>query len=60
MPNSRAEEGPTREEPGGAIPPETADEQDQGGPATNRTKTFLEHCEDAMNEHDTLGRLLAQ
>ena len=60
MSNSRAEEEPSREEPGYATPPEGTDEQEQDGPATNRKKTFLEHCEDAMNEHKTLGRLLAQ
>ena len=59
-PNSRAEEEPSREEPGNAISPESADEQEQDGPATNRKKTFLEHCEDAVNEHETLGRHLAQ
>ncbi len=60
MTNSRAEEGPSREESGGAVPPEAADEQDQDGPTTNRKKTFLQHAEDAMEEHETLGRLLAQ
>ena len=60
MPNTRAEEEPSREEPGNAIVPEGADEQDQDGPATNRKRTFLEHCESAMNEHATLDRLLAE
>ena len=60
MPNRRAEEGPTREEPCDAIHAESTDEQDQDGPTMNRKRTFLKHCEDAMNEQDTLGRLLAQ
>ena len=59
MPSSRDEEEPSREEPGNAIPPEGTDEQDQDGPTTKRKKTFLEHAEDAMNEHKTLGKLLA-
>ena len=45
---------------GNTIIPETAGEQEQDGPTTNRKKTFLEHCEDAMDEHETLGRLPAQ
>ena len=60
MPNSRAEKEPSREKPGNAIIPETADEQDQDGPVTNRKSTSLERREDAMAEHATLGRLLAQ
>ena len=59
-PSNRAEEGPSREEPGTVIPPEGADEQDQDDPTTNRKKTFLEYAEDAMAEQETLGRLLAQ
>ena len=54
MPHGQAEEEPSREKP------ETAGEQEQDGPTTNRKKTFLEHCEDAMDEHETLGRLPAQ
>ena len=40
MPNTRAEEGPSREEPGNAIPAEGADEQNQDGPTT---VTHMEH-----------------
>ena len=60
MPNSRAEQGPSREEPGNAMPPESADGQDQEGPRGHDRKTFLEHARDSMNEHAELGRLLAQ
>ena len=60
MPHNPAEEGPSREEPGNPIPPESADEQDHDGSATYRDKTFMEHFEDATNEHETLGKLLAQ
>ena len=60
MPSSPAEDQPSREDPGNAIPPEGADEQDQHGPTAYREKTFLEHLEDAMNEHAELGRLLAK
>ena len=41
-------------------PPEGADEQDQEDPTTKREKTFLEHAKDAMDEHETLGKLLGQ
>ena len=57
MPNSRAEEGPFREEPDNTN---TADEQDQDGPTTRNKRTLLEHREDTMDEHTELGRLLAQ
>ena len=60
MPHGQAEEEPSREKPDNTIIPETAGEQEQDGPTTNRKKTFLEHCESAMNEHATLGRLLAE
>ena len=60
MPNSRAEEEPTHEESGNAIPTESTDEQDQDGPATNRKETFRQHVEDAMDEHYLPSRLAAQ
>ena len=60
MPSSRAEKEPSREEPGSTIPPADADEQDQDGPTTSHKKTFLQQAKDAMDEHETLGRLLAQ
>jgi hypothetical protein len=60
LPNSRPEEELSREEPGNAKAPEAADVQEQDGPTTNRNKTILQHAEDAMNEHATLGTLLAQ
>ena len=60
MPNSRAEKEPSRDKPGNTIIPETAGEQEQGDPATNRKKTFRQHAEDATDKHDLLGRLLAQ
>ena len=60
MPHNRAEKELSREEPGNANSPDGAGEQDQDGPTMNRKKTFLEHREDAMNEHVLLGRLLAQ
>ncbi len=60
MPNSRAEKEPSREKPGNAIIPETADEQDQDGPVAKREMTFLEHAKESMGEHATLGRLVAQ
>ena len=60
MPSSRAEEGPTREEPDTANAPEDADEQDQDGPATNRKETFRQHVEDVLDEHYLPSRLLAQ
>ena len=53
--NSRAKEEPSWEEPGNTIPPEGTDEQDQDDPNMNRKKTLLEYCEDAMDEHETLG-----
>ena len=59
MPNSRAEEGPSPEEPGRATA-EGKGGQNQDGAATNREKTFLEHARDSMDEHDLLGRLLGQ
>ena len=60
MPNSRTEKQPPREEYSNANYPESADEQKQDGPATNRKKTFLEHASDAMNELAELGTLLTQ
>ena len=60
MPHNPAEEGPSREEPGNPIPSESADEQDQDCPRGYEGKAFLEHLEDSMNEHETLGRLLAE
>ena len=60
MPNSRAEEEPPREEPGDATPPESADEQGKTLRRATAGKTFLEHGEDSMNEHDTLLRLLTE
>ena len=60
MPHNPSEEGPSREEPGNPIPPESADEQDQDCPRGYEGKAFLEHLEDSMNEHETLGRLLVQ
>ena len=60
MPTTRPEEGRPREESCAANYPETADEQEQNGPVMNRKRTSLEHREDAMAEHATLGRLLAQ
>ena len=60
MPDTPEEEEPSRRDNGDAIPPEGANEQDHDGPATYRDKTFMEHFEDATNEHETLGRLLAQ
>ena len=60
MPTTRPEEGRPREESCAGNYPETADEQDQDGPATNRKMTLLEHGEDAMAEHATLGRLLSR
>ena len=60
MPHSRAEEEPSRENPGNYMPPEGADERGQLNPTTNKEKTFLEHAEDSMNEHDLMGRLRAQ
>ena len=57
--SQQAEEEPHREEPGATILPEAADGQHQDGPRGHGGKTFLEHARDAMDEHDTLGRLLA-
>ena len=60
MPNSRAEEGPFREEPDNTNTADAADEQDQDGPTTRNKRTLLEHREDTMDEHTELDRLLAQ
>ena len=60
MSNSRAEEKPSHEEPGSTEAAEGDDGQDQDGPATRPERTFLEHFEDSMNGHETLGRLLSQ
>ena len=49
-----------REEPGDAIPPESADELDQDGPRGHGGKTLLEHARDAMNENAELGSLPAE
>ena len=59
MPHSKAEDGLTQEEPVGNIPAEGADEQDQDD-LTAKRRTFLEHAKEAMDEHETLDRLLAQ
>jgi len=58
--SQQAEEEPHREEPSTAISPEAADGQDQGAPRGHDGKTFLKHARESMEEHDTLGRLLAQ
>ena len=60
MPNTPAEEEPPKEEPGTATPPEGADAQAHDSPRGHGGKAFLEHLEDSMNEHETLGRLLAE
>ena len=60
MPHSRKEKEPLREEPGAATFPESADEQDQDGPRGHSGKAFLEHAKEAIDEHHTPGRLLAQ
>ena len=60
MPDNRPDEEPPREEPGGATPPEFADGQDQDAPIGHGGKTFLEHAREAVDEHDILGRLLAE
>ena len=45
--NSRAEEVPPREEPGAATHPDSADEQEQGGPRGPNEMTFLQRTEEA-------------
>ena len=60
MPDNRPEGEPIREEPGIAIPPESADEQDHDALRGRGEKTFLEHARESMEEHAELGRLLAQ
>ena len=60
MPNTPTEQEPAPDEPGDAIPPEGANEQEQDAPRGHAGKTFLEHGEDVMNEHAELLRLLAQ
>ena len=60
MPHSRSDEERTQKEAGKATLADSADEQEQDGPATKIKRTLLEHCEDAMNEHETLGTRLAQ
>lgn len=60
MPDTPAEQKRPWEEPGTAIVPEYADEQDQETPRGHGGKTFLEHARESMNEHETLGRLPAQ
>ena len=59
MPNGRPEEKTTPEEPA-AIPPESADEQDQDTPRGRGGKAFLEHFRESMEEHTELARLLAE
>ena len=59
MPHSRAEEDPPRRDTSNTIPPESAGEQDQDIARGQDGRIFLEHLEDAMNEHAELGRLLA-
>ena len=60
MPDNRAEQEPSQEETSAAMPPESADEQDQDAPIGHGGKTFLEHAKEAVDEHDILGRLLAE
>ena len=60
MPLDPVEKEPPREEPGIATPPKSADGQDQDAPRGHGGKTFLEHARESMEEHETLGRLLAQ
>ena len=60
MPTGPAEQQPAREEPGDPALAESADRQDQDAPRCHGGKTLPEHFKDAMNEHDILGRLLAQ
>ena len=62
MLNSKAEGGPTQEEPGNFIPPEgneVQDQRDQDHQTTYREKTSLVPAMDATHEHDLLSRLLA-
>ena len=60
MPNSPAEQEPSQEEPSNSIPPEGANKQEQDGPRGHGGKTFMEHAKEAIDEHHTPGRLLAQ
>jgi len=60
MQDTQPEQGPPQDEPGTAIPPESADAQDQDAPRGHGGKTLLEHARESMDEHDTLGRLLAE
>ena len=59
MPDNRAEQEPSQEEPCNLTPAESADGQNQEGPRGHGGKTFLEHARESMEEHETLGRLLA-
>ena len=60
MPNSPAEEEPSRRDSDATIPPEGAAEQEQEGPGGHEGKTFTEHARESMEEHAELGRLLDQ
>lgn len=60
MPTSRAEKEPSPEEPESTVSVYGKGEQDQDDPAPGREKTFFEHAGDLMDEHETLGRLLAK
>ena len=60
MPDNRPHEEPPREEPSTASLLNSADGKDQDAPRGHGGKTFLEHARESMEEHETLGRLLAQ
>ena len=60
MAHSRAREEPCSRGTRQGHPVEGADEQDEDSTNTNRKRTVLEHCEDAMDEHATLGMFLTQ